>query len=528
MPPVNVPAASEVFAGLPAAYPDSGALRQLIRSERAAAGLLLAVLDDDPTGSQAVHDVQVVTVLAEDAYAAALGSPAATCFVLTNTRSLAEAAAVELNSAAARGLFAVSRRRGARIQLISRSDSTLRGHVLAEVAALQAARREAAGSGYDAVLLVPAFLEAGRLTVGDIQWARDGGELVAVGETEYAQDPVFGYAASDLRDFLAEKSGGAVRRDDVRSIGLADIRIGGADRICELLADARDGRWVVVNAAEYSDLETVAYAVLLAERAGKSFLFRAGPSFVRALSGIGPRAPLRGAELWPAARRGGHGLIVVGSHVSRTAGQLDVLRTRGGAAEIELDVPAILAGARDVEAATARQVAAALRRSDVVLRTSLAVLRGVDGKDNLTVARTVSAALARTVREALVAEPAWILAKGGITAHDVAVHGLGLRRAQVAGQLFPGMISVFHPIDASAAVVGVPYVVFAGNVGDETALADAVAIMNGEQRSRDPSGPQPDAGATRLVLTCRHAVQPRPRPNDTAPSTPTKKPGGQL
>jgi uncharacterized protein YgbK (DUF1537 family) len=485
--PENVPVASEVLAGLPAASPDAEALRQSIRAERADAGLLLGVLDDDPTGSQAVHDVQVVTVLAEDAYAEALDGLAGTCFVLTNTRSLGEAAAIEVNTVAAHGLFAVARQRGTRIQLISRSDSTLRGHVLAEVAALQAARRRALGREYDGVLLIPAFLEAGRLTAGDIQWARTGGELVAVGQTEYARDPVFGYAASDLRDFIAEKSGGAISRDQVRSISLTDIRIGGLGRIRELLSGTRDGRWVVVNATEYSDLETVAYAALLAERAGQSFLYRTGPSFVRALTGIGPKAPLRGAELWPAARRSGHGLIVVGSHVGRTGRQLDVLRACRSPAEIEVDVPAILAGVGDVSGLIARQVVAALRQSDVLLYTSRAVFSGSAGQDgsvwqdSLAVARAVSAAVARIVREALAAEPAWIVAKGGITAHDVAVHGLGLRRARVAGQLFPGMISVFHPLDATARAIGVPYVVFAGNVGDDAALAQTVAIMTGQQ-----------------------------------------------
>src|ERR1019366_8606760 len=182
------PSATEVFAGLPEPRPDDDGLRASIRAMRAADGLLLGVLDDDPTGSQAVHGVQVVTVLEENAYEAALGGAAATCFVLTNPRSLGEPAAVELNTIAARGLIAVAERRGARIQLISRSDSTLRGHVMAEVQALQAIRREVLGSGFDAVLLVPAFLEAGRLTAADIHWARIGPGLVAVGETEFARD----------------------------------------------------------------------------------------------------------------------------------------------------------------------------------------------------------------------------------------------------------------------------------------------------------------------------------------------------
>ena len=159
--PDSLPAASGVFAGLPEARPDGDSLRESIRAIRAADGLLLGVLDDDPTGSQAVHGVQVVTVLDESAYQAALGSPAAACFVLTNTRSLDEPAAARLNTLAAGGLLAAARRRSARIQLVSRSDSTLRGHVLAEVTALQAVRRQAHGTGYDGVLLVPAFLEAG-------------------------------------------------------------------------------------------------------------------------------------------------------------------------------------------------------------------------------------------------------------------------------------------------------------------------------------------------------------------------------
>ena len=122
------------------------------------------MLDDDPTGSQAVHDVQVVAVTDQDAYEAAFEGAAGTCFVLTSTRSLDEADAVALKDRVARGLLAAAGRLAAsgRVQFGSRSDSTLHGHVMAEVEALQAARRSATGRGFDGVLLAPAFLEAGR------------------------------------------------------------------------------------------------------------------------------------------------------------------------------------------------------------------------------------------------------------------------------------------------------------------------------------------------------------------------------
>ena len=481
----NLPPASEVFAGLPEPRTDGAALRAEIRAIRAADGALLGVLDDDPTGSQSVHGVQVVTVLDEDSFEAALAGAAATCFVLTNSRSVGERDAIDLTARAASGLIAAAGRRGARIDLISRSDSTLRGHVMAEVGALAAVREQSSGRGVDGVLLIPAFIEAGRLTAADIHWARTSGRLVPVGETEFARDPVFGYAASDLRDFVAEKSGGTIGRHDVASIGLADIRLGGPPRVRDLLADVAGGMWVVVNAAEYSDLETVACAVLAAERAGQSFLFRTGPSFVRALSGLEPGTPLRGQAIRPAAGRGEHGLIVVGSHVSQTSRQVAALRAGRGITGIELDVPALLRssadpGARgDVAAATARQVAGALGQADVLLYTSRTLIQGHSKQRSLAISRTVSAALARITGLALAARPAWIIAKGGITSHDVAVQGLRMRRAEVAGQLFDGLISVFRPVDADPGAIGMPYVVFPGNVGDDEMLSRAVGILRG-------------------------------------------------
>ena len=91
--------------------------------------------------------------------------------------------------------------------MVSRSDSTLRGHVIAEVRALDAARRQATGRGFDGVLLASAYFEAGRFTVGDMHWARVGADVRLVSETEFARDATFGYATSDPREFVAEKSG---------------------------------------------------------------------------------------------------------------------------------------------------------------------------------------------------------------------------------------------------------------------------------------------------------------------------------
>jgi uncharacterized protein YgbK (DUF1537 family) len=455
--------------------------RARIRAANVASGRRIAVLDDDPTGSQTVHDVAVVTALEPKEFAAGLATPGSTCFILTNTRSLPEDHAVQLNTTVGRALLELGAELNTPIELVSRSDSTLRGHVIAELDALDAVRRDLTGHSYDGVLLAPAYLEAGRLTAGDVHWARVGDQLLPVGDTEFAQDATFGYRSSNLREFVAEKSRGTIRAADVHSIGLADIRLGGPIRVAEILTGVSRGAFVVVNATDYADLEVVVLGLLQAEASGRSFLYRTGPSFIRALAGLEPKAPLTAAELWPTRSPGGHGLVVVGSHVGLTSRQVQTARSRGGLTEVELDVATLLDPARrdaHVEEVTGR-IVAALADSEALLYSSRSVVRGADAAGSLQIARTVSSALVEVVRGARTGKPAWVVAKGGITSHDVAVHGLGIRRAEVVGQLLPGQVSVFRPVQAPTEVVGVPYVVFAGNVGDDTTLAYVIDLLRG-------------------------------------------------
>ncbi|MCU1572212.1 MAG: hypothetical protein JWO93_294 [Micrococcaceae bacterium] len=469
---------------------DGADRRAAIRAYRAEARRRTAVLDDDPTGSQAVHGVSVVTVLEPEAYAAGLQEPGATCFILTNTRSLDESDAVDLNSTVGEALAKLEQHLAAPLDVVSRSDSTLRGHVIAEVRALDEAKRSVSGSGYDGVLLVPAFFEAGRFTSGDVHYATVGGEDLPAGETEFSRDATFGYSSSNLRDFVAEKSGGSITAHDVLSVGLEDIRTGGPDTVAGILRQARNLQFIVINATDYSDLETVVLGLQQVQREGRTFLHRTGPSFVRALAGLEPRDTLTAADLWPQGRPAGHGLAVVGSHVGQTARQMAVAQARGGVTELELPVADLLDGGRRDEAVadTIARVVEALAGSDVLLYTTRTLLKDSDPAKSLAIARTVSTAVIDVVHGALSAHPAWVIAKGGITSHDVAVRGLGIRRATVLGQLFPGMVSVLRPEDAPEGVLGLPYVVFAGNVGDENALADTIDLFRSSGPAVQPEG----------------------------------------
>ena len=430
--------------------------RRTVRASRLASGQRVLVLDDDPTGSQAVHSVEAVMALDEDAIARAFEMPASTCFVLTNSRSLPEGEAYRLALRLGHLAFSLEKRLGAPVQVVTRSDSTLRGHVLAEVQALDQATRSSTGRGYDGVLLVPCFLEAGRFTAGDIHWARVGGEVLPVGETEFAKDTSFGYSSSDLRQFLEEKSGGTISADDVASVSLEDIRLGGPDRVSQILLGAHDGRFVIINATDYADLDVVTLGLLAAQKLGHRFLVRTGPSFVQALTGLEPVPPVTAETIWPGGRPAGHGLVVVGSHVELTNRQVEVLMQGRDIARVEVDVDDLVEGPAP-DAVLRRciaQAGRALEDRDVLLMTGRAQRTGRDPEESLRISRSISAGVVAIVRGILPGRPAWVIAKGGITAHDVLVQGLGIRRAEVVGQLFPGLVSVFRPLEALPEAIG--------------------------------------------------------------------------
>ena len=450
---------------------------------RAAAGpdRRLLVIDDDATGSQAVHDVSVLLSFDIDQLGEAFRAPGSCAFVLTNSRSLDSVQAARSNREIAQSAFEYCRSAGMQLSIVSRSDSTLRGHLFDEVNALNEAHRDVMGRDYDAVLLAPAYFEAGRVTAGDTHWAKVAGNFVPVGETEFARDATFGYAASNLRQFIAEKSSGQVRAADVVSIGIEDIRTGGPERVSELLTGLEGRQFVVVNGLEYGDYEVVALAAARLEASGKAWLYRTAPSFVPVLAGLAEIDPLSSAQIWRRGKRPGHGLVVVGSHTGLTNQQVSYAAVHHPLIEVELDVNKVLdPGSRSqhVEEVAGR-VAASLEHADVLLITSRSLVAS-SGEDSigdsqgLAVSRLVSVAITDALGPLRGNEPAWVIAKGGITSHDVAVQGFGIRRAVVAGQVSRGIISVFQPVVAAAGAVGMPYVVFAGNVGNEKSLSEAI------------------------------------------------------
>ncbi|QHC57873.1 four-carbon acid sugar kinase family protein [Rathayibacter sp. VKM Ac-2760] len=439
---------------------------------------ILVVLDDDPTGTQSVADLPVLTAWAEDDLRWALATGAPAVYVLTNTRSLAPADAAERNSAVVASALAAARAIDVPVAFVSRGDSTLRGHFPLETDAITAALDGAV----DAVIVVPAFPDAGRITIGGVHYMRGPEGLQPVAETEFARDSTFGYAHSDLREWVAEKTDGRWPADRVVALGLETVRAG-ADAIAGVLAPLRDGVPVVVDAVTEDDLRLLALGLAQAEEAGLRVLYRVGPPFVRARIGQEVRPPLSAAEVFPsgsdADERARGGLVVVGSHVGLTSRQLARLSATGSLrATLEIDVDRAV----DPDRAPAHldelveQAVTALAGGDVAVHTSRSLRRSDDPQESLDISRQVSAAVVAVVQGVLArVRPRFVIAKGGITSSDVASKGLGIRRAIVRGPMLPGLVSLWEPVEGPAA--GIPYIVFAGNVGDDESLAQVVATL---------------------------------------------------
>lgn len=471
-----------------------------VAASSASAPRVLVVLDDDPTGTQSVANLPVLTRWEAADFTWAFAHIAETqsqpaVYVLTNTRSLDPVEAAARNEEVVRNALAAAGT--VKLGFVSRSDSTLRGHYPLEPDVIAATVAAESGEATDGVVIVPAFPDAGRVTISGVHYMRgtgdDAGKLTPVSETEFAKDASFGFANSELARYVEEKSQGRFTASGVIVLDLNIIRAGAASSdpsisakaIADAIESATDSTPIVADIVTENDFRALALGLEEAERRGKKLLYRVGPPFVRGRIGQEIRTELTAEEAYEGNTPStAGGLIVVGSHVGLTTRQLNVLTAEHGSARIiEIDVEKLLAAETETDGAhayldgTVSAVVDALRVGDVIVHTSRLLIKTDDAAASLEIARTVSAAVVAVVNRTLKTfPPRFVIAKGGITSSDVAAHGLEIRHAIVRGPMLPGIVSLWEPVDGPAK--GIPYIVFAGNVGDDQSLAQVTRKLS--------------------------------------------------
>jgi len=433
----------------------------------------IIVLDDDPTGSQTVHSCLLLTRWDVETLKEGLQDDAPLFFVLTNTRGMGAASAQAITREVCINLKQAladmdSAGRTINPLVVSRSDSTLRGHYPVETDVIA----DELGP-FDAHFMVPAFFEGGRFTKDSIHYLIVDDKPVPVHETEFARDSVFGFKNSYLPDYVEEKTQGRIKAGEVGRFLLDDVR---ADSLARLMA-LTGNQCCVVDCETQDDLNHFCNQLITAAGQGKRFLFRSAASLLTALSELPPQ-PVSPADMSRYVRNAKPGAVIVGSHVKKTTQQLEQLLTMQKIVPVEVDV-ARLEHERE---RMLKDIVAQTRQfhdegKTPVIFTSRIELRFDDQATRLAFGEKVSAFLMDVVRR-LPETLGFLISKGGITSNDVLSSGLALQTSRVVGQILPGCSVVRCP-DDHPRFPQMPVVIFPGNVGDEKGLATAYARLAG-------------------------------------------------
>ncbi|MEL7009645.1 MAG: four-carbon acid sugar kinase family protein [Cyanobacteria bacterium J06588_4] len=427
----------------------------------------IIVIDDDPTGSQTVHSCLLLMQWDVATLKRGLLDRAPIFFILSNTRAMNPQQAAETTQEICQNLKVAIAEAGIKdFLVVSRSDSTLRGHYPVETDVIAQEL-----GGFDAHFLTPAFFEGGRITVDLTHYLLVEGEKVSVAETEFARDSVFSYSHGYLPDYVAEKTQSRILAEQVVKLPLADIR----DRqISPRLLKLTNNQCVVVDGENQQDYDLFAEAVLEAAANGKRFLFRSAASLLTSLAQLGDQ-PVSATEMAKYRASEAPGIVLVGSHVQKTTEQLQQLLQEEQVVGIEVDVASLRDHPQEKDSRRqeiSRAVESAFSQNKTaVVYTSRSELSFTDVQQRLKFGVAVSALLMEVVHN-LPPEISFLISKGGITSNDVLSVGLNLTEARLLGQILPGC-SVIRTEPNHPQFPNLPVVLFPGNVGDRDSLAAA-------------------------------------------------------
>ena len=454
---------------------DETKMDQLLQKEISANQKKIVVLDDDPTGVQTVHDISVYTDWTKDSIRQGFQEKNNLFYILTNSRGFTQDETTLAHNEIAANVDAVAKELGKEYIFISRSDSTLRGHYPLETEILRTNYEKNTGCIIDGEILCPFFKEGGRFTIDDVHYVRYGNELIPANETEFAKDKTFGYRAATMPEYVEEKTKGAYPARNVVCISLDEIHRMAIDEIEQKLLHVQGFNKIIVNAVDYADLKVFCIALYRAMAKGKVFMFRTAAAIVKVMGGISDQPLLERGQMVRANELHG-GIIVVGSHTEKTTRQLEALKQLSDIRFVELDATKVTeAGGleKEVERCLALEEAWIRDGKTVCCYTSRALITADTGnkEDELRLSVRISNAVQSLVG-GLSIVPKFVIAKGGITSSDVGTKALGVKRANVLGQIEPG-IPVWQT-GAESKFPGIPYVIFPGNVGEDTTLRHAV------------------------------------------------------
>ncbi|MDF2614143.1 MAG: hypothetical protein K0S71_1929 [Clostridia bacterium] len=440
----------------------------------------IIVLDDDPTGVQTVHGVSVYTDWTEETILSGFKEDSNMFFILTNSRSFSAERTSAVHEEIARNIVEVSQKTGRDFILISRGDSTMRGHYPLETQILRDEIEKRSDKKFYGEIFCPFFKEGGRFTLNNIHYVKENNALVPAGQTEFAKDKTFGYVNSHIGDFIEEKSKGQFKSAECIFISLEELRSLNVESISKKLMAAHDYCKVIVNAVDYVDIKVFCAAFIQAIEEGRHFIIRSAAAMPKVLGGVSDVPLLTKQDLVEPHTKNG-GIVLIGSHVNKTTMQLEALKTsEKEICFIEFNAHLVLEEG-GLEAEVTRIIESAEEnikkgKTTAIYTSRKLLMLNTEDKDKILETSVKISDAVTSIIGKMNIKPRFIIAKGGITSSDVGTKALRVKKAMVMGQIKPG-IPVWMTGEESR-FPNMPYIIFPGNVGEINTLKEIVEELS--------------------------------------------------
>jgi len=432
------------------------------------------VIDDDPTGSQTVHDCFLLLKWDCSTLTKGFESKSNLFFILANTRSLSENDAKLTIEQICKNLKTVIASQGyeEEIIFISRGDSTLRGHNFLEPSTLNSCL-----GPFDATFHIPAFIEGKRLTINGSHFV----DKTPVDKTIFARDKIFGFETSNVKNLLFQKSKSQIKIKDIENLFLSNIESLNDEEnniVFQRLKNLKNNKHVIVDVENYSQLKN--FSLVIRKLTGqKKFLFRTAASFISSISE--KKSVLKAKTFFSNLRKRNKeksflpGLIIVGSYVELSTIQLNNLLEITNCIPIELDVFEffkITSSGNNQKRRNffknkfLKEIRFSFERGKTPVLFTSRKFMSLDYSEQLNFNYSLACFIAELVAE-LKYEIGYLISKGGITTNVILSNGLNADYVYLEGQIFTGISVVTYNLKNYEKL---PIITHPGNIGSKDSL----------------------------------------------------------
>lgn len=357
-------------------------------------------------------------------------------FIATPSRRLSQEKSLVLNreiGLALRKYF--GKKTVSDVRIISKIDSCLRSNYEAEYDGLT----DGLGKRECIEILVPSYVEQGRVTLHGSQYIKTAGEFKLMEGSEFSSFKGLEYKNSDLALWLESRAPHIRGRKRVGLVDIDVLRTQRPEAIAQSIIDTQ-AKAYAFDTIELEDLALVSHVIEILETKGKTLYLKFGPSMINCYAKR--YAIPQEANTLSYINKNDKGIFIAGSLTSITKKQIeeyDVFRNTSIVTVREADLENIKNVDRTIDSRSEKIVKLNKNGDDVILTTEYWKTDKNEYPD-IQKRDTVLSILARICQKIRHTDTRWFLLKGSDTALYTIIHGLDIQYFYYCGQIIPGVI----------------------------------------------------------------------------------------